>query len=45
MGFRYEVWDLHVPITVFKTDKQQGRIVYHRELCSVFFNSLKGKRS
>ena len=37
-----KVWDRHVHTTVFKIDNQQGPTVQHRELCSIFCNTLTG---
>ena len=45
-GDRLGVWDWHVHIkhTIFKMYNEQGLTVQHRELCSIFCNSLNGKR-
>ena len=34
------VWDQQIHTTIYKTDKQQGPTVWHRELYSVSFNNL-----
>ena len=38
------VWDWHIHTTIIKIDNQQGPLVYHGELCSIFGNSLNEKR-
>ena len=38
------VWDGHVHTAIFKMDNQQGPTVQHRELCSMLYGSLNGKR-
>ena len=37
-------WDGPVHSTVYKIDNQQGPTVEHRELYSIFYNNLNGKR-
>ena len=37
------VWDQKIQTTTYKTDKQQGPTVSHRELYSIFCNKLKWK--
>ena len=44
VGDRLEVLDWHVHSIIFKTDNQQGPMIQHRELCSVFCSNLNGKR-
>ena len=34
------VWDQHIHTTIYKTDKQQGPTVQHRDLYSKFYNNL-----
>ena len=41
-GASYRVWDGQVHTALFKMDNQ-GRTVWHRELCSVFCGSLDGR--
>ena len=41
---RLGVWDQHGHASLFKIDNQQGPTVYHRELCSIFYNNLNEKR-
>ena len=36
------LWDIHT--NMYKTDDQQEPAVWHRELYSVFYNSLREKR-
>ena len=37
------VWDGRVHTTIFKIDDQEGRVVEHRELCSMLCGSLHGR--
>ena len=37
-------WDLHIYITIYKVNNQQGPTVQHREFYSVFNNNLCGKK-
>ena len=41
---RLEVWDRHKHTTIFKIGNQQRPNVKHKELCSIFYNKLNGKR-
>ena len=34
------VWDQQIQITIYRTDKQQGPTVQHRELYSIFCNKI-----
>ena len=34
------IWEQHIYTTTYKTDKQQGPTVQHRELYSIFCNKL-----
>ena len=34
------VWDQQIPTTIYKTDKQQGPTVQHREIYSISCNNL-----
>ena len=42
-GDSYRVWDGRVQAALFKMDNQQGRTIWHRELCSMFCGSLNGR--
>ena len=33
-------WYYQIHTTIYKTDKQQGPTVQHRELCSIYCNNL-----
>ena len=37
---RLGVWDQQIQTTMYKADKQQGPIVYHRELCPISCNKV-----
>ena len=37
------VWASQIHSTIYKTEKQQGPAVQHRELCSILCNNLKSK--
>ena len=37
---KLEVWDQQIHTTIYKTGKQQGPTVQHRELYSIFCNNL-----
>ena len=39
----YRVWYQCVHIAIFKMGKQQGPIVYYKELCSILCNNQMGK--
>ena len=39
------IWNWHIHTTIFKIDKQQGLTIYYRELCSIFYKNLSGKRN
>ena len=39
-GDKLGVWDIHIHTITYKIDKQQGFIVYHRELYSISYNNL-----
>ena len=43
-GIDWEFRTDNVHAAVFKTDKQRGPAAQHRELCSIFYNNLTGKR-
>ena len=38
------VWDQQIQTTIYKVDKQQDTTVQHRELYSILYNGLYGKR-
>ena len=42
-GINQEV-GINIYTTIYKIDNQQGPTVQHRELCSILYNNLYGKR-